>query len=79
VSYGNVGEKKVELNSEPANLIPKRAVVTHTKKIRTKIWKQLCLVITNNKTFTFLKMERVDDGKAWTSKINISVQDIKIW
>lgn len=76
--YGNVGEKKEELNSEPPNLIPKRAVVTHTKKIHTKIWKQLCLVITN-KTFTFLKMERVDDGKAWTSKINISVQNIKIW
>ena len=53
----------MEVNSDPPNLIPKRAVVTHTKKIHTKIWKQSCLVITN-KTFTFLKMERVDDGKA---------------
>ena len=24
-------------------------------------------------------MERVDDEKAWRSKINISVQDINIW
>ena len=46
--------------------------------VPTKIWKQLCLVITN-KTFTLLKMERVDDGKAWRSKINISLQEINIW